>query len=60
MTHDERAIVLALTEIWRKFAELPVLYSMETDEFCRAIHLGQQIIAARPTIRAEGWVDDRC
>lgn len=50
-TKLEIEIVEKLADVWNLYLSLPREHSMETDEFCTAIHHCQNMIAARPTYR---------
>jgi hypothetical protein len=55
LTDKEREVVMLVGRVWDLFSTLPPQHSMEKDEFCRAVHVCQQIVLCRPVVRTEGW-----
>lgn len=54
MTSDaEREVLEKLGEAYNLFVRLPVQHPMEADEFCRAVHVAQGIVAIRVARRAD-------
>lgn len=51
LTEDEEYIIDKLGEVWNLYLMLPIQHEMEQDEFCRAMHRVQDIVASRPTYR---------
>lgn len=54
MKPEEREVLALLGQAWNKFLELPVLHTMDHQEFCHAIHAAQNIVLARAGLREEG------
>lgn len=48
LTWEEREIVNMLANAYNAFCQLPVEHPMDQDEFCRAIHVLQDKVLARP------------
>lgn len=48
LTEAEREIVDMLANAYNAFCDLPVEHPMDQDEFCRAIHVLQDKVLARP------------
>lgn len=53
MTPAEREVLGFLSEAYNKFVRLPSQHPMEADEFCRAIHVAQGILACRVARKAD-------
>lgn len=51
MTDDEREIVEKLGEVWNLFLKLPVEHPTANLEFSAGIHVLQNHVAARATLR---------
>jgi hypothetical protein len=51
LTEDERKVLDALAEAWRRFLALPVQHKWDRTEFMLTIHQAQYIVLARPAIR---------
>lgn len=51
LTEAERAIIMALAEVWNSYVALPEQHPMAQKEFCEGIHRLQEHVAARPTFR---------
>lgn len=51
LTQEEEAILILTEEIWNRFLELPINYSMERDEMVIKIHDIQRMIISRPGFR---------
>ena len=51
LTEDEERILEKLADVWNLYISLPEQHTMEQDEFCRAIHTLQNMVASRPTYR---------
>lgn len=49
---DEHRLAQMLGDIWNEYLKLPVEHPCERDEFCKAIHACQDMILARPSVRA--------
>lgn len=52
LTSDEANVVRLLADVWNTFMDLPVEHAMDRDEFCRAVHVLQEKVLARPGRRA--------
>ncbi len=52
LTSEEQKIAQLLGDAWNLYLTLPVEHPMGRDEFCRAIHHCQNMVLARPAIRA--------
>ncbi len=52
LTSEEQKIAQLLGDAWDLYFTLPVEHPMGRDEFCRAIHHCQNMVLARPAIRA--------
>lgn len=52
LTSKEQMVAQLLGDAWNLYLTLPVEHPMGRDEFCRAIHLCQNMVLARPAIRA--------
>ncbi len=52
LTPEEMKCLFALAGVWNMFIALPVQHSLEQQEFMYAIHLAENAILVRPTIRA--------
>ena len=57
LTEEERNIVMDLVRAWNQFTALPCLGADDRDDFRRAIHEAQRIIAQRALARVypEFW-----
>ena len=53
LTGDEAAVLVALGEVWNAFCLLPVQHPADAEEFMRAIHAAQNIVAARVAVRTD-------
>lgn len=51
LTELEEKIATMLGDVFVEYLKLPVEHPMERDEFCRAIHVCQSIVMARPAVR---------
>ena len=51
LTQEEKEILMLTEEIWNRFLELPINYSMEMDEMAIKIHDIQRMIISRPGFR---------
>jgi hypothetical protein len=58
LTEDERKVLEALAEAWRRFLALPVQHKWDQTEFMLAIHQAQYVVLARPVIRTRKDVRD--
>ena len=47
----EEKIAIMLGDVFMEYIKLPTEHPMERDEFCRAIHVCQSIVMARPAVR---------
>ena len=47
ITGDEIRITEMLGRVWNEYLMLPVEHPMDRDEFCRAIHVCQDMVLAR-------------
>ncbi|MFZ5411280.1 hypothetical protein [Enterobacter kobei] len=52
LTAEEQKVAQLLGDAWNLYLALPVEHPMGLDEFCRAIHHRQNMVLARPAIRA--------
>lgn len=52
VTDAERKIAQTLGDAWNAYLELPIEHPMERDEFCRAIHVCQNMVLSRGAVRA--------
>lgn len=52
LTAEEQKVAQLLGDAWNLYLALPVEHPMGKDEFCRAIHHCQNMVLARPAIRA--------
>lgn len=52
LTAEEQQVAQILGDAWNQFLTLPVEHPAGRDEFCRAIHHCQNMVLARPAIRA--------
>ncbi|EMV2344426.1 hypothetical protein AAB125_002078 [Escherichia coli] len=52
LTSEEQKIAQLLGDAWNLYFTLSVEHPMGRDEFCRAIHHCQNMVLARPAIRA--------
>lgn len=52
LTAEEQKVAQLLGDAWNLYLTLPVEHPMGRDEFCRAIHHCQNMVLARPAIRA--------
>ncbi|MEG1467446.1 MAG: hypothetical protein RR987_11710 [Hafnia sp.] len=52
LTVEEQKVAQLLGDAWNLYLGLPVEHPMGRDEFCRAIHHCQNMVLARPAIRA--------
>jgi hypothetical protein len=57
LAEDERKVLEALAEAWRRFLALPVQHKWDQVEFMLAIHQAQYVVLARPVIRQKGKSD---
>jgi hypothetical protein len=48
LTLAERNVVQLLADAWNAYALLPIEHPMDQDEFCRAVHVLQDKVLARP------------
>ena len=55
MTDDEIGLWFALADLAGRFLQLPVLHPSERSETAIEIHRIQNILLARPGLRAVGW-----
>jgi hypothetical protein len=56
LTVEERTVMDFLVEAHSAFADLPRQHPGEMDEWNLYLHLLQNLLLMRPTVRAEGWV----
>lgn len=52
LTDAEERLLQFLGEAWNQFAQLPELHPCDRQEFVAAIHAAQNIVMARPVMRA--------
>ncbi|WP_240476008.1 hypothetical protein [Pectobacterium carotovorum] len=52
LTAEEQKVAQLLGDAWNLYLTLPVEHPMGRSEFCGAIHRCQNIVLARPAIRA--------
>ncbi|CQR09268.1 TPA: hypothetical protein ACTR19_001336 [Yersinia enterocolitica] len=51
LSADEQRVAQMLGDAWNQYLKLPIEHPCERDEFCRAIHVCQSIVLARPAVR---------
>jgi hypothetical protein len=51
LTDQEEKIANMLGDAFNEYLKLPVQHPMETEEFCMAIHVCQNIVLSRPAVR---------
>lgn len=56
LSKQEKKLITQLGAILRQYDELPTQHPDADADFTRAIHAAQNILLARPTARAEGWI----
>lgn len=57
LTAREKAILSSLAQAWNDFSQLKNKHPMDDDEFCKAIHDAQKMIALRIArrVNADVW-----
>lgn len=52
LTEQEARVARLLGDLWNEYLQLPVEHPMEREEFCKAVHVCQDIVLSRCGRRA--------